>query len=367
MDRSRLASLDAFRGLALAGMILVGYPGATDHVFPALRPAEWHGWTPADLIPPFFLFIVGVSLAFSLSSRREERRSASAIHLKVVRRSMLLFALGLLLQLFPDFEVAGMRIPGVLQRIAVCYLLASLLYLHWGVKQRLVIVLALLVGYGLALKFVIVPGHGPGILDPTGNLPGYVDDQLLHGHLLGKTFDPEGVLSTLSALATTLFGTLIGDFLRSGRTLSSKARVLFGSGVVFVALGLFLDRWMPINEKLWTSSFAIFSAGAALLALFFCFVMMEIFHLRAWAFPFLAFGTNAILISFGTGVGAKIIGRISMPAAPGRVPFQGHIYESFLARWASPELASLLWPAIGLVLLLLIIWPLYRKKLFLRV
>ncbi len=367
MDDRRLSSLDAFRGLTIAAMILVNNPGSWEFVYPPLRHAEWHGWTPTDLIFPFFLFIVGVSLAFSLSRRREERGGGSVIYLKILERSIILFVLGLFLQLFPFFRFAGMRIPGVLQRIAVCFFISALVYLHAGVKERLVIVAALVVGYGLALKLIPVPGYGAGMLDPTGNLPAYVDTKFLAGHLYEKAFDPEGIVTTAGALATTLIGTLVGDLLRSMRTLSAKFRVLFALGLVLTPLGLVLDRWMPINKKLWTSSYVIFTAGAALLLLGVCFFLIEVVHLRAWAFPLLVFGTNAILVYVGSGLLVRTIRQVFVTASGERVSLPDFVYGRWLAPWAGPFLGSLLWPVILLIVWFLILLPLYRKKIFLKV
>jgi predicted acyltransferase len=366
MDDRRLSSLDAFRGLAVAAMILVGHPGTGSYVFPLLRPAAWHGWTPADLVAPLFLFIVGVSLAFSLSRRREEWGPGRAVWVKVVERSVVLFGLGLFLQLFPLFRWGGLRLPGVLQRVAVCYFLGSLIYLRAGLKERLGLVAAIVVGYWLALKLIPVPGHGAGGLDPAGNLPAYVDVKLLAGHLRDKAFDPAGILSSLSAVATTLTGTLVGDLLRSTRTLSAKFRVMFVTGVVLTPLGVLLHRWLPINGKLWTSSYVIFSAGAALLLLSLCFFLIEVVALRAWAFPFLVFGRNAILAYVGLGMMARLIRMIFVTRAGERVDLQEFVTGRLLAPWAGPFLGSLLWAVVLLIVWFLIILPLHRKRIFLK-
>ena len=367
MGHDRLSSLDAFRGLTIAAMILVNNPGTREFVFPPLLHADWHGWTPTDLIFPFFLFIVGVSLAFSLSHRTESGKGGSPIYLKILKRSVILFGLGLFLQLFPYFRFEGMRIPGVLQRIAVCFLLASLIYLHSGKLTRSGLVLVLLAGYWLALKLVPVPGVGAGVLDYSGNLPAYIDHKLMPGHLYEPAFDPEGLLSTLPALATTLIGTLIGDLLRSARTLRWKNFVLVGTGIVLTPLGLFLNRWMPINKKIWTSSYVIFTAGAALLLLAACFFLMDILRWRKWAFPFLVLGTNAIAAYAGSGIMAKLIRLITLPAAGGRIPVQQDIYEKLLAPWAGPYIGSLVWPIALIIIWLFILWPLYRNKIFIKV
>lgn len=367
MDGQRLSALDALRGLALAAMFLAAYPGAGAPVFAALKPAEWNGWTAADLIFPCFLLVVGASLAFSLSRRREERGGSYAVYLKVLERSVVLFALGLFLEAFPFFRLGGLRIPGVLQRIAVCYLVASLIYLRAGARERLGAVAALVVGYWLALKLIRVPGFGAGVLSPAGNLPGYLDAKLLPGHLLERAFDPDGILSTASALGTTLIGTLVGDLLRSTRTLSSKVRLLFGLGVVLSLLGLFLDRWMPINEKLWTSTFVLFTAGVTLLLLGAFFFLMENIGWTGWAFPLLVFGSNSILAYAGSLMTVKLLGLVGVSTAAGRVPLPAYVCAKALVLGARPELASLAWPFLLIVVWFLVLLPFYKKKIFVRV
>lgn len=247
------------------------------------------------------------------------------------------------------------------------FFIASLVYLRAGIKERLGIVFVLLAGYWLALKLIPVPGFGAGVLDPSGNLPGFIDNKLLHGHLYEEAFDPEGILSTLPALATTLIGTLIGDLLRSTRTLSVKCRVLFGLGIILTPAGLLLNRWMPINKKIWTSTYVLFTAGAALLFLAACFFLIEVLRWKTWAFPFLVFGTNAILIYAGSQMMAKLIRLIRMPGPGGGANLQQYVYDRFLAPWAGPDIGSLLWPIILLLVWLVILLPLYKKKIFLRI
>ena len=367
MESRRLSSLDAFRGITIAAMLVVNNPGSWRFVYPPLRHADWHGWTPTDLIFPFFLFIVGISLALSLSRRKEEGRGMTLVYVKIFQRAFVLFALGLFLWLVPHFRLAEVRIPGVLQRIAVCILLGSIVYLRAGAKTRLAVVLSLLAGYWLALKLIPVPGLGAGGLAYDHNLVGFIDDKLMHGHLYEKAFDPEGILSTFPALATTLIGTLIADMLRSAKPLSWKCRVLFVLGLVLTPAGLALHRWMPINKKLWTTSYVVFTAGAALLLLFLCFALMEILRLRKWAFPFLVFGTNAILVYAGSIIMVKLVSLISVSSAEGAVPVQAYVYTHWLAPWAGPYLGSLIYPFILLMIWFLILLPLYKKKIFLKI
>jgi len=367
MVSERLSYLDAFRGLTIAAMILVNNPGSWKFVYPPLRHAEWHGWTPTDFIFPFFLFIVGVSLALSLSRRREQRVAPAEIYLKVFARALIIFSLGLFLHLFPKFHPATMRIPGVLQRIAVCYLFGALIYLSASKIPRLAIILALLAGYWLAMKFIPVPGYGAGVLDYHGNLAGHLDTKLLAGHLYRPEFDPEGLLSTIPAIATVLLGTLAGDLLRTEKTLVRKAVVFFGYGAVLVALGLLLHPYFPINKQLWTSTYVLFTAGAALVILGLFVLMMEVFRAKAWAYPFLVLGSNAIAVFTASTLVAKILIWIRVSAAGKTQTLYSWLYERAFASWAGPMAGSLAF-ALGTVLLwTFILIPLYRHKVFIKV
>jgi len=367
MKGPRLASVDAFRGLTIAAMILVNNPGSWSFVYPPLRHAAWHGWTPTDLIFPFFLFIVGISIALSFSRRKDEGRSAAGLYGKILQRSAAIFALGLFLHLFPRFRFATMRIPGVLQRIALCFLFGALIYVSVRVKGRIGLAVLILVGFWALLTFVPVPGFGPGILDYKGNLCGYIDSKLLPGHLYKPEFDPEGILSTLPAIATVLIGTLAGDWLRSKRSVFRTFGGIFVAGAGLAAAGLLLHPLFPINKQLWTSTFVIFTAGAALVVFGLCYLLIDGFRLRAWAYPFLVFGTNAIAVFAGSTLMVKILLQIKIQDGGKTVNPMSYAYQHFLSPAAGPYLGSLLYPLLFLVLWFLIILPLYRHKIFLRV
>ncbi|MEE8377897.1 MAG: heparan-alpha-glucosaminide N-acetyltransferase domain-containing protein [Candidatus Aminicenantaceae bacterium] len=367
MKTDRLASLDVFRGITIAGMILVNNPGSWSFIYAPLRHAKWHGWTPTDLIFPFFLFIVGVSITLSFSKRISEDAVSSTITIKILKRTVLLFAVGYFLRVFPSFNFESMRIPGVLQRIALCYLLASLIFLKARPKGRMAIILFLLAGYWAVLKLVPVPGYGAGILEFEGNLCGFIDMKLLAGHLYKATFDPEGILSTFPAVATTLLGTLTGDWLLSKRSQLSKMAGLFVAGITFVILGLLLHPIFPINKQLWTSTYVIFSAGAALLLLGLCYGINDVLGQKKWAYPFLIFGTNAIAVYAGSTLMVKLIVLIHVPVQGEVMSLQSFIYNKFLVPWAGPLNGSLLYPIILLLIWLAILRPLYRKKIFIKI
>src|SRR5438045_1087122 len=210
----RMLSLDAFRGITIAGMILVNNPGSWEAIYSPLEHAKWHGWTPTDLVFPFFLFIVGVSITLSLARRAETGGSKRDLYVKIVRRTLIIFAIGLLLSDFPYTDPATFRIPGVLQRIAVCYLFASVIFLNTSWRTQLLIVAALLLAYWAILVLVPAPGFAAGDLSMQGSIASYVDRTVFGRHTWKRLYDPEGILRTTGALATTLIGVLTGHFLR---------------------------------------------------------------------------------------------------------------------------------------------------------
>jgi predicted acyltransferase len=363
----RLASLDAFRGATIAAMILVNNPGSWEQVYPPLRHAPWHGWTPTDLIFPFFLFIVGVSISFSLTRRRDQASGLGRVMTKILSRSLILFVLGLFLALFPRFDFSTLRIPGVLQRIALCYLAGSLIFLKTGVRGRIILSAALLAAYGAALKWIPVPGNGPGVLSPEGNLCGWIDVKFLGGHLYTPTFDPEGILSTVPAIATVLLGTLAGDWLRTAGKPKLRFWGLFAGGAALTASGLWLHGLIPINKQLWTSSFVLFTGGAACLILGLFHGAMDVLQWRRGALPFRVFGTNAILVFVGSGLLARVLQLIRIPLGGEAVPFQAYVFQQWLAPWAGPLAGSLLFPIILLILWFLLLYQLYRRRIFLKI
>ena len=367
MRTDRLASLDVFRGITIAGMILVNNPGSWSFVYAPLRHAKWHGWTPTDLIFPFFLFIVGVSITFSFSKRINDGAVSSALYVKILRRTILLFAVGYFLRVFPMFNFESIRLPGVLQRIALCYLFASLLFLKIKPKGRVALTFFLLAAYWAVMKLVPVPGYGAGVLEFEGNLCSFIDTKLLAGHLYKATFDPEGILSTFPAVATALLGTLTGEWLLSKRGQRSKVVGLFVAGIIFVALGLFLHPLFPINKQLWTSTYVIFTAGAALIVLGLCYWINDVIGQKKWAYPFLVFGTNAIAVYAGSTLMVKLLARIHVPVLGEAMSLPSFIYNKLLVPWAGPLNGSLLYPIILLLIWFAILHLLYRKKIFIKI
>jgi predicted acyltransferase len=370
MASGRMLSLDAFRGLTIAGMILVNNPGTWGAIYSPLRHADWHGWTPTDLIFPFFLFIVGVSVTLALSRRAEGGGGKRDLYLKIFRRAALIFALGVFLAGFPFFEFSTIRIPGVLQRIAVCYLFAALIFLKSDWRAQALIAAALLLLYWALMTLVPVPGFGAGDLGKEGNLAAYIDRALLEGHIWkqAKVYDPEGILSTIPAVATTLCGVLTGHLLRSRRGAVEKAAAMFVAGAGGVVAGWAWNFWFPINKALWTSSYVLFTAGLALQLLAVCYWLVDIKGCKRWATPFRVFGTNALALYFLAELFSNLISTISLTRADGtRADLKTIVFENAFAPWASPEAASLVF-ALSVVLLWLgVLTVLYRKGIFIKV
>ena len=316
----RLASLDVFRGLTVAGMILVN--NGSGPAYAPLQHAEWDGWTPTDLVFPFFLFIVGVSITFALSKRLDEPEGRRSALFKVFRRSIVIFGLGLFLAKFPFFRddwhevqdpevwrkmAATIRIPGVLQRIAICYLAASLIFLNTRVKGQVITLVGLLVGYWALMRYVPVPEFGPGDLARGHDLGSYLDRILLPGHIYKKDYDPEGLLSTLPSIATTLLGVLAGHWLRSGRDRHEIDAGLFVGGTACVTLGSAWGMTYPVNKALWTGSFVLLTGGLAMIGLAVCYWVVDLKGYRRWAYPFRVFGGNAIAAYALAAMGARAL------------------------------------------------------------
>lgn len=375
--RNRLVSLDAFRGATIAAMILVNDPGSGDHVYAQLRHAAWHGWTFADSIFPSFLFIVGVAMTFSLARRKEEGADNRSLVGHMIRRAAILFGLGLVVNGFPfwlspDFSLATFRIPGVLQRIAVCYLVTGVMVLFCARRVQALIAFLLLAAYWLMVKFVPVPGYGPGVLEPTGNLLWYVDSNIFGPHTWiyapARDFDPEGILSTLPSIATTLMGIMTGYWLRSNRPGNKKTTWMLLTGTAMLAAGLLLDRWLPINKNIWSSSYAVFMGGWSLVLLGAFYWIIDVQGMQKWAKPFVVFGLNAIAVYVVAEILWSTLWAISWTGADGRqVALQEFIFNSVFVHVASPINASLFFATSYVVLAYLFAWSLYRRRWFIRV
>ena len=362
----RLVSLDAFRGITIAGMILVNNPGSWGHVYAPLLHAPWHGWTPTDFIFPFFLFIVGVSMAFSFE-KLQATSSRSDIYKKVLKRTAILFALGLFLSGFPKYDLSTLRIPGVLQRIALVYCAASFIFLNSNIRQVAWWTGGILVFYWAIMTLIPVPGYGAGDLSVEGNLAAYVDSALLSGHMWKETWDPEGLLSTIPAVATTLSGILTGHFLKSGLDKREITGWLFVAGWVLVLTGLFWHILFPINKPLWTSSYVVFTSGAALHFLGFCYWLIDVKGYQKWAKPALIYGMNAIAVFVLSGLLARLLILIKIDSGGSEVSLKGWLYEQVFAAAIGPLNGSLAFAVANVLFWLGMMAILYRRRIFIKI
>jgi predicted acyltransferase len=383
--RLRLQSLDVFRGLTIAGMILVNNAGSDNSYWPldhadelvSKHPTGWYpgkwwvdlnGWTPTDLIFPFFLFIVGASMVLSFAVRRERGNSRRVLMKHVARRSALILLIAYAIRILPSVDFSHMRYPGVLQRIAVVYLCASVITLWTTGRGRILWIAGLLAGYYAAMRFVPVPGcDSAAWMTQHCSVAGWLDRKLMFGHLYRQDFDPEGLLSTFPAIATTLLGTLTGEFLLGAASLAHKLRGLVIAGVAGVVAGYAWHPWFPISKPLWTSSYVLFMAGAACLTLALCWWLIDMRGWRAWAKPFLWLGSNAILVYALSTFMSKLGSIIKVADGTQSIEIQTWIYEHWFAPLADEKNASLLFALSYTALWTLVAWVLYRRKIFVKV
>ncbi len=377
----RLVSLDAFRGFTIASMVLVNNPGDWGHLYRPLEHAKWNGWTFTDWIFPFFLFICGVSMAFSLTRRAEAGEDRGRLLIQLAKRAALIFLIGFLLNYIPYFNLNTVRIPGVLQRIALCILLASPLAVYCNWRQQGAWIALLLSLYSVLMLLVPVPdlqgNVAAGVLEPGRDFGAYIDRALLSGHLWvqSKTWDPEGLVSTLPAICTLLFGLLTGHWLRTAFSQAEKTIWMMLAGLACLWAGAVLDAWlMPINKSLWTVSYCIFMTGWALLmfAAFYWLIdgngsaaLRE--RAQHWFLPFTIYGMNALFIFAFSGLVAKMMGYIKFAREGGNISLKGVLYEPIQALPLSPVNASLLFAILFNLCMFAIAWWMWKKKWFVKV
>ena len=366
----RLISLDVFRGLTIAAMILVNNPGSWSHIYGPLRHAQWHGWTFADTVFPFFLFIAGVAIAFSFGGRLEKESGRRYLYRKIIRRTLILFALGLFLSNFPFNELSTLRIPGVLQRIAICYCVTSVIFLNFTWKGQLAWAIGLLLFYWAIMEWIPVPGAGPGLYEKGSNLAAWVDGQLLAGHMWQqtRTWDPEGIVSTIPAISTTLFGVLAGHWLRSDRTPQDKTIRLLAIGAAAVLIGMLWHLLLPINKSLWTSSYSVLMAGLATICLGVLYYLVDVRGKKRWTQPALVYGRNAIAVYVLAGITARLLYLIKVTGADGdTLTIKAWIYDNLFKPWPGDLNGSLAYAIAFIIVMYLCMLPLYRKKIFIKI
>jgi predicted acyltransferase len=394
-SRERLLSLDVFRGLTVAGMLLVNDPGSWSAIFPPLEHAEWHGWTPTDLIFPFFLFIVGITTHLSLSARRARGDDEGAIVRQILRRGAIIFLLGFLIAWFPFYQwgpietipdpsimdriihrLQYVRILGVLPRIAIVYVCAALLTLRTNLKQQVIIVAALLFGYWFMMTVIPVPGEGTiGALllhDKSRNLAAYLDRVIIGADHIWSgsvTFDPEGVLSTIPAIGTGMLGVIAGRWIAmTDRPLIERIAGLFAAGALVMMLGSMWNWVFPINKSLWTSSYVLFTAGMAAISLATIMWIVEHYNMRSWTKPFVIYGVNPIFAFVGSAVMARIIYTLWKVEYDGKLQsIQSVTYQAVFLSWLPPRVASLAFALTFVLFWLGLLTVLYRRNIFLKV
>jgi predicted acyltransferase len=395
-------SLDVFRGATIASMILVNNPGTWSAMYKPLDHAEWHGWTFTDLIFPFFIWIVGVAIPLSTARRLEQGQSRQQLLWHALRRAVIIFALGFFLNslslvldasLWRDglgswlqYYATHVRVPGVLQRIGICYFIAMLIYLSSGIRGQVIWIAGLLMGYWVLMIVGPMLGFGSGGLEAHGNFSEWVDNAVLNGKVIGmhvwrggKTWDPEGVFSTVPAIATCLFGIMAGHVLRSKQTPETKTAWLFVGGNLLLFLGGVMDCWLPINKKLWTSSYSVFMAGMAMNCFAVCYWLVDVQGWRKWAKPFAIYGMNAIAVFMMAGLLGRILPAIPATNAAGKnIGLQDYLYTHLFAPFAKPDTApffsflaspnnaSLMWALMYVGGLYLVAYAMYCRKWFLK-
>jgi len=360
--KPRLLSLDVFRGVTVAAMILVNNPGDWGHIYPPLEHSVWNGCTPTDLIFPFFLFIVGVSIVYAMESKIADVANHSKMILSALRRGVILIVISLIKQItFHGFE--HLRFPGVLQRIGVVYFICVVLYIKTSKKARDWLFAILLIGYCILMMYVPVPDTGHASLDPATNMGAWLDRLVFStNHLWAEshTWDPEGLLGTLPAIATGLFGIRVGTWLKrkdKDNTVKIKWMLIYGAAAV--ALGLIWGLFFPINKALWSSSYVLYTGGWATIGLAFCYWLIDVKGWNRFVAPFVAFGVNAITAYVLSDFIPHYMNKIKIGGST--------IYQAVFAPYFSPFNASLA-SAIALVLLIwVLMWILYLRKIIIKV
>lgn len=355
--RRRVESLDVLRGLAVAGMIVVNNPGDWTVVFPPLLHAYWTGLTLADLVFPAFVFTMGAALPIAAARRRALGPSTDDLHRHIYLRAILLFALGLLLNAVSAWpHVSPLRIPGVLQRIALAYLIAGIVALHVRPSRWLAVAAVLMIGHWALLAFVPFAGHPAGTMAPDANLAGFIDTRVFGRHALTIPIDPEGLLGTLSAAATAVLGAAAGELIRRPSAGVTRTRYLAAAGAVAVGVGYVWSLFLPLSKPLWTGSFVLVTAGVTTLALALIDFEVAVRGRGRWRQPLVWLGANALAIYAGSEVLRRLLDAAVVPQAVGRTTPKAWLFwgvlEPAFRSW--PEVASLVF-AVGVLALWMVV------------
>jgi len=365
-NTERLVSLDIFRGLTIAFMIIVNTPGSWENIYPPLRHSQWHGCTPTDLVFPFFLFIVGVSMWYSLKKYGHEISGSSIF--RILRRVVAIFCVGLFLSIFPNFgmDYSNLRIMGVLQRIAIAYGIAAILCLTIKRDYLWVVLAAILIIYWLLLALF----GGPEPFGLEGNLIRKIDLTILgESHLykgFGIPFDPEGLLSTIPSVATVLIGFYTGEILGKEEISGKTVLKILLLGVASIGLGLLWSIFFPINKPLWTSSYVLYTGGFAMIGIAFIYLLADVWKFQVWGKPFMVFGTNALVSYFFAGIWSELLWLIQVPHGSATISLYSWVYEKLCVPVAGNLGGSLMFAVIQMIIIWFIALILYRKKITIR-
>lgn len=430
MQKERFISLDVLRGITIFMMVIVNNPGSWDAVYAPLLHAEWNGCTPTDLVFPFFIFILGAAIPLAIVNKELNQET----FIKILTRSLRILCLGLFLGFYGKIEVFNLegyslliskliitgivgyallgdfeqkikfylvsivflifmflafsgieayqevRLPGVLQRIGIVYFFTSLIYLKTKFNTQISIVAILLLGYWAIMTLIPVPGIGFANLDKGTNLAGWIDNLLLENHLwaTSKTWDPEGILSTIPAIANGIIGVLVGQLLTSNLTKNQKTVKLSGIGIGLVILGLIWNPFFPMNKSLWTSSFVLYTAGLATLLVAVFYYLIDIRGYKKWTTPILFWGVNPMIVFFLSGIIPRVLSSIKVPNSayftgrlednPETIGLQTYWNEYYIVPYFdNPKDASLMWALLNVTFWTIVLWYFYKKKLFFKV
>lgn len=365
----RILSVDIFRGITIAAMILVNTPGTWEHVYAPFLHAPWHGLTPTDLIFPFFLFIVGMSITFAYTAKKQKGVTID-VYKKIISRTLKLIFLGLFLTAFtihfPFIEkLATLRIPGVLQRIGVVFFIASLLFLNFNWKVLLGVFIGILILYWFLLTQIPINGAAP-LLTVDSNLPAVIDLNILtSSHTYKPNYDPEGILSTLPSIATSIFGMFLGMILLN-KTSEPKRKLIqiIGIGIIALIIGYSWAQIFPLNKALWTSSFVLVTGGWACLVYAVIYYFADILGKSAWGKPAVIFGSNAITVYFLASFISTCFYMIELPNGQS---IHGFLYGMLSSVITIPKLSSLIYAVFVILFYYGVARFLYKKQIFIKV
>ena len=360
----RLVSLDALRGFTIAAMVIVNDAGSWDHVYPPLLHAEWNGCTITDLVYPFFLFIIGISITLAYTKRIEANAPRKSLYHKIIIRSVNIYLLGLFLWLWPEFDFGAIRWTGVLQRISVVFLACALIFLNTSWKTQIKIGAIILLLYWIIVAYLPVPGTGiPDLLVPEKNWANYLDTLILPGVMWQDTWDPEGILSTFPAIVSGITGMLVGKLYLSFRDENRKLVWLFFLGFTMFLAGCIWNWFFPINKNIWTSSYVLYTSGLGTMGLAACILIVDVLGYTKWTRLGVVYGANAITAYVLAGMLKLIFYNISI----GGASLNNWFMDGLTSIGIAARLASFLYAFIYMLIIYIPVLFLYKRKIFIKV